>query len=216
MMRWFIALASMLVCLFVSQCDKCTHFLCTCIRYRFQTGPGRCTGRAGPHIQSRDWLGLAQCQRDACHWRPGHMKANTLLPRSSSLPSFLLHLNHVPHPVPFHPPPSASSPSDRCWEKEGCMGKSRDRHTVLPPHRLLPSPQGEEAHTVFAYPIFHHPFPPFSSWLLCWGPVFFTVIYETACFVRVHGYGAPMKGVKVWMKNKSESVLSIHFLRWYS
>lgn len=58
---------------------------------RFQTGPGRRPGRAGPHLQPGVRLGLVQRQRDTCCRRPGHMKAE--------------HLPLPPHP-PFPPPPA--------------------------------------------------------------------------------------------------------------
>lgn len=127
-------------------------FMMACIWYRFETGPGRCTGRAGPHIQPRDWLGLAQCQRDVCYWWPGYMKANTVCPVLLSPP---------PLPPPSPPPPQSSStshalhPPQRCWEKTRCRGKSRGRRTVLPPCRLLLSPQGEKLTLSSLYPFFH-------------------------------------------------------------
>lgn len=213
-------------------CDKALICVFACIWCRFEAGPGRCTGGAGPHIQPGDWLGLAQCQRHACHRRPGHMKTNTLHP-ALLLSHRPIHLSHFPLPLSFLPPLSPSTPSQRCGEKEGCRRKRRGEHTVLAPHRLSLSPQGERltlsppyrfSHTSFSHP----PFSLFPSWLLRWGRVFVTVTYKTVCYMRVNGYGGPMGvwrsgweeargGLKmIDCKNESEGVLSIHFLWWYS
>lgn len=58
----------------------------TCHGFRFKAGPEWRTSGAGPHIQPGDGLWLAQCQRDPCHRRPGHMKTNTLTLLYSSPP----------------------------------------------------------------------------------------------------------------------------------
>lgn len=116
-MHFFIALAEALA-LFA-----CPHYddilTSACIRRRFEAGPGRRTGRAGPHIQPGVGLRHVQCQRDACHRRPGHMKTNALPSCSPSLSPHppLLHL-----PCPSSPTLSPSTPSQRYWEKEGCRG----------------------------------------------------------------------------------------------
>lgn len=147
-------------------CDKALICVFACIWCRFEAGPGRCTGGAGPHIQPGDWLGLAQCQRHACHRRPGHMKTNTLHP-ALLLSHRPIHLSHFPLPLSFLPPLSPSTPSQRCGEKEGCRRKRRGEHTVLAPHRLSLSPQGERltlsppyrfSHTSFSHPPFSLPF----------------------------------------------------------
>lgn len=105
-MHLFLALADMLACSLASGTMYVLSFMSACIWFRFKTGPGRCTGRAGPHIQPRDWLGLAQCQWDTCRRCPGHMKANTV---SSSLPSsstsVILHPPPLPCPSTLHSHP---------------------------------------------------------------------------------------------------------------
>lgn len=147
-------------------CYSYFMFVCTC--YRFQTGPGRCTGGAGPHIQPRDGLGLAQCQRDACCWWPGYMKANTVAlllffspPSSSTSVIFLLCCPSTLQPL-LH-----QKDTGRKWN---AGGKSRGSHSF----GLHVVPE-----LTIRYPT---PFPTtpsnFSAWLICWGQVFFH------CYIR--------------------------------
>lgn len=115
----FIPLAAMLVCLLVTSTTYRLISLLTSCRCRFQTGPGRRPGRAGPHLQPGGRLGPVQRQRDACCRRPGHMKANALCP----VPLLLLLL----------PLPSFSS---------SCSSSSSTSHPAtslaLPPSTLNP------------------------------------------------------------------------------
>lgn len=189
----------MLVCLFVTSMTYRLISLSTSSRCRFQTGPGRRPGRAGPNLQPRGRLGPVQRQRDACCRRPGHMKANALCPvppSSSSSPSLLLlallllflhqSSSHLPCPSTLHSQPPLHY-LDAGRKRDVLGGKSRGQTRRFAPLSSFYSPSGEKLTLSSSTLFLHRPPPPFSPWLRCPGRVFVTVTYKTVCYMRVNG-----------------------------
>lgn len=164
----------MLVCLLVTNTTYRLISLSTSSRCRFQTRPGRCPGRAGPHLQPRGRLRPIQRQRDACCRRPGHMKANTLcpvpllllllpLPSFSSSCSSSSSTSHPPTSLAL--PPSSLNPHSitrMLGERGMYWGESRGQTCRFAPLSSFYSPLGEKLTLSSSTLFLHRPPHPFS------------------------------------------------------